>query len=123
MGQTSQLSRMKHIAPAADLSGGKASEDSFTPRRISLAPEDARDLILDLLLDAALWPTTSEELGRFLFPVLNTDRIEEEVTLLSRFREWERSDESPKRNPSTHHWIPYRKRPGGQPSAKSRGQQ
>ena len=79
---------MKHKAPAADLSGGKTSEDSLTPRRIRLAPEDARDLRSYLLLDVALGSTvSSEEFVRFLFPALNTDRMRSEAALRPGSRE------------------------------------
>jgi hypothetical protein len=86
--QTSQLSRMKHKAPAADLSGGKTSADSFIPRRINLAPEDTRDIRSDLLLDVDLGSTvSSEEFVRFLFPVpVSTDRTKLGVVLRSGFR-------------------------------------
>ena len=73
---------MKHKAPAADLSGGNASADSFIPTRISLAPEDAMETRFDLLLDVALGSmVSSEEPVRFLFPGLKIDRIRSEVAL------------------------------------------
>jgi len=40
---TSQLSKIKHKPPAADLSGGKASAESLTPRRSNFAVSDAVD--------------------------------------------------------------------------------
>ena len=52
-GHTSQLSRIKQRPPATDLSGPKASADSFTPRSSNLAVADAVDLQLDLFLSAA----------------------------------------------------------------------
>ena len=77
---------MKHNAAAADLSGGKASADSLIPRRMSFAPEDARDLTSDRLLDVALGSTvSSDEFVRILFPGLKTDRSRSEVDLRSRF--------------------------------------
>ena len=73
---------MKHKAAAADLSGGKASADSFIPTRMSLAPEDATETRFDLLLDVALGSiVSSEEPVRPLFPGLKIDRIRPEVAL------------------------------------------
>ena len=42
-GRTSQFSRMKQSPPAADLSGGKASAESLTPRRSNFAVAEAVD--------------------------------------------------------------------------------
>ena len=42
-GHTSQFSRMKQRPPARDLSGPKASAESLTPQRSSLAVADAVD--------------------------------------------------------------------------------
>ena len=41
--RTSQFSRIKQRPPAIDLSGGKASAESLTPRRNNLAVADAVD--------------------------------------------------------------------------------
>ena len=85
MSRTSQFSRMKQRAEAADLRGGRASVDYLTPRSANLAAEDARDLKLGLLLDGALWSvTSSEEFVRFLFPFRRTDRIKP----VPRLRSW-----------------------------------
>ena len=46
---TSQFSRIKQRPPATDLSGPKASAVSLTPRSMNLAPEEARDLMFDLV--------------------------------------------------------------------------
>ena len=111
---------MKHSAAAADLSGGKASADSLIPRRMSFAPEDARDLTSDRLLDAALGSTvSSEEFVRFLFPGLKTDRSISEVDLRSGFSQrvfrW-----AIERSSFTYRRIAGRWKPGGWPTAKSR---
>jgi len=49
---TSQFSRIKQRPPATDLSGPKASADSLTPRRSSLAVADAVDFQPDFLSSA-----------------------------------------------------------------------
>ena len=51
-GLTSQFSKMKQSPPATDLSGPKASEESLTPRRNSLAVADAVDFQSDLFLSS-----------------------------------------------------------------------
>ena len=123
MTRTLQLSRMKHKAPAADLSGGKASADSLIPTRISLAPEDAMATRLDLLLDGALGSiVSSEEPVRFLFPGLKIDRIRPEVALWPGLRKRERLDGSERRNVFAYCWIPDHRRLGGRTLAKSRDQ-
>ena len=40
---TSQLSKIKHRPAVTDLSGGKMSAESFTPRRSNFAVSDAVD--------------------------------------------------------------------------------
>ena len=47
--RTSQFSRIKQRPPATDLRGPKASAESLTPRRSSLAVADAVDLQFDLV--------------------------------------------------------------------------
>ena len=99
MNRTSQFSRMKQRAEAADFSGGNASADSLTPRSANLAAEDARDLRFGLLLDVALGSVvSSEELVRFLFPFLSTDWMKLTLALRSTsgLQEMKRLDESPR---------------------------
>jgi len=50
---TSQLSKIKHRPAVTDLSGGKTSAESFTPRRSNLAVSDAVDFQFCLLSFAA----------------------------------------------------------------------
>ena len=50
---TSQFSRIKQRAPAIDLSGPKASAESLTPRRSSLAETEAVDFQFGLFSSAA----------------------------------------------------------------------
>ena len=52
-GRTSQFSKIKQRPPATDLSGGKASAESLTPRRSSLAEAGAVDLQPDFFLSVA----------------------------------------------------------------------
>ena len=52
-GLTSQFSRMKQSPPATDLRGGKASAESLTPRRVSLAVADALDFQSNFFSSAA----------------------------------------------------------------------
>ena len=52
MYHTSELSRIKHSTPATDLSGGKASAESLTPRRSNLTVEKAVDFQSDLFSSA-----------------------------------------------------------------------
>ena len=114
---------MKHKAPAADLSGGKASADSFIPTRISLAAEDTLETRFDLLLDVALGSmVSSEEFVRFPFPVLKIDRIRSEAALWPGLGKRERLDGLPRRNMFAHCWIPDHQRRGGRTLAKSRDQ-
>ena len=62
---------MKQRALAADLSGGKASAPSLTPRRINFAPEDARVFKSGLFSGRSLCGMASPEGFWFsLFPVL-----------------------------------------------------
>lgn len=59
---TSKLSRIAQRPPATDLSGGKASDVSFTVRRSNLAVADTVDLRFDsFLFAAALGSTLSSE--------------------------------------------------------------
>lgn len=68
---------MKQRPPTTDLSGGKTSEDSFTPWRNSLVAEDTRDFVFGLFLSAVLGPlalgwgtpwTWLETVGSFPLP-------------------------------------------------------
>ena len=113
---------MKHKAPAADLRGGKASADSLTPRRISLAAEDAKDLRADLFLDTVLGSTVSSELFvRFLF-FPNQDLSESEVASRSVVRRSERLGGSRKRNIFAYRRVPDLERRRGQVLTKLRDQ-
>ena len=53
VGHTSQFSRIKQRPPATDLSGGKASAESLTPRRSNLAEAATVDVQFDPLPSAA----------------------------------------------------------------------
>ena len=105
--RTSQLSRMKQSAAAADLRGGKASDASFIPRSVILAAEDTTDPTLGLFLDFALGSiVSSEELVRILFPFLRTARSRPGKGSWSRLygRGW--LDTRSGQNPFAYRWIP-----------------
>ena len=61
---TSQFSRIKQRPPATDLSGPKASAESLTPLRSSLAEANAVDFQVDFLFAAAPSSAVSEEMIR-----------------------------------------------------------
>ena len=72
--RTSQFSRTKHRAAAADLRGGNASAASLTPRSVNFAAEDVMDLRFGFFLVVALGSAVSSEVFvRFLFSFLSTD--------------------------------------------------
>ena len=107
LNRTSQLSRMKQSAAAADLSGGKASEASLTPRSVILAAEDTIDPTFDLFLDFALGSVLSpEEFVRGLFPFPRTVRSRPGAGSRSRLHGRERLDERSGRNLFAYRWIP-----------------
>ena len=63
MDHTSEFSRIAQRPPTTDLSGGKASEDSFTARRNNLAVADVVDLQFDAFLSGVALGSTVR-LGR-----------------------------------------------------------
>lgn len=60
---TSQFSKRKQRHPVTDLRGGKASEESFTPRRNNLAMADAVDFHWPDLFSAVAFNLSWSELS------------------------------------------------------------
>jgi hypothetical protein len=77
---TSQCCRMAERPPATDLSGGKASEDSFTRLMANLVVEYAVDFQSDLLSCAAVGSTGLFEGPKRLS--LGTDRVGSSLSVL-----------------------------------------
>jgi len=78
---TSQFSRMKQRPPATDLSGPKASADSLTPRRSSLAVADVVDFQPDFFSSAVFgslllgWGASRVGLGTAGVPVFAGETV------------------------------------------------
>ena len=87
--------------------GGETSEDSPTIWMASLVVEYVVDFRLNLFLGAVPGSTvSSEDPVRFLFPVLNTDRIRFEAVEWSVLRERGWLDESFGIKSFAYCWIP-----------------
>ena len=83
---TSQFSRMKQRPPVTDLSGPKASADSLTPRRSSLAVADTVDFHPDFFSPAVLgllllgWVASWMGLGTAEVPAFTEETIKDGTT-------------------------------------------
>jgi hypothetical protein len=77
MDRTSQCSRMAERPPTTDLSGGKASEDSFTRLMANLVVEYAVDFQFDSFSCVAFGSVvlSSDDFGFLLCPLSRVGRV------------------------------------------------